>query len=110
MKDLIDDINSIDGVKNAKFLDDRRIKINLYSKKVPGREAHKIKGDLKSISQNLSNTLSQCIGDSIKSWEWIIKPSKKYDRKTGITSQVSDSRPVGHKPAAYKVHVKKTSS
>jgi len=107
MQDLISTINEIKGVKNVKKRSGPTLKINLYSREIPSREAEKIRGDLRKISQKIRDRLEKAREKSvINGWNWIQKPEKKYD-ETGIrTEKISDRKEVGHKPPFYTISIK----
>lgn len=106
MKEVIHDINSIEGVKNVKRFSGPVLKINLFSRPIPGSEAEEISGDLRKISQKIRNSLDDGrTSGSFDGWEWIIKPDKKYQETKLGNRKVSDRKDKGHKPAFYKVSI-----
>lgn len=106
MESLLTDLRKIAGVKAVRKRSGPTLKIELFSKEVPGGEVEKIMGDLRSISQQISNTLTESReGSEIKAWNWIQTPEKKYS-ETGVrTEKVTDRKPVGHQPAYYTVSI-----
>jgi len=106
MESVIEKLNSIKGIKNVRKLGANQLEINLFSEKVPGREAEKISGNLKKISQKISSKLSEQSG--IQNWEWVQKPSNVYDETPVKTEKVSDRKKVGHKPAKYLIFIRKS--
>lgn len=106
MQDLIEEINDVQGVKSVKRRSGPTLKVNLYSREIPGREAEELQGDLRKISPKIRHRLEQAREKSlIDGWNWIQKPEKKYD-ETGIrTEKISDRREVGHKPPFYTISI-----
>lgn len=106
MQDLIEEINDVQGVKSVKRRSGPTLKVNLYSREIPGREAEELQGDLRKISPKIRQRLEQAREKSlIDGWNWIQKPEKKYD-ETGIrTEKISDRREVGHKPPFYTISI-----
>ena len=79
MKNTIQELRDIKGVKNVKKQSGPVLKINLFSRKIKGSEVEEIKGDLRKISQSIKNTLDEAkTTDEFNGWEWIVKPEKKY--------------------------------
>ena len=105
MENLTGELNSIKGIKSVKKLSSNQLEINLFSEKIPGREAEKINGNLKKISQKISLKLSEQSG--IRNWEWVQKPSNVYDETPIKTEKVTDRKKIGHKPAKYLIFVRK---
>ena len=106
MKQLIKQLNEVQGVKNVKRRGGPTLRINLFSRKIPGREAEEIEGDLRKIAPKIRVRLEEAEESSeIKAWNWIQKPQKKYD-ETGVqTEKVNDRKAVGHKPPYYTVSI-----
>lgn len=106
MDQLLKKLNELDAVKAVKRRSGPTLKIELFSREVPGREAEKIPGDLRKISQQIRNTLEESReGSEIKAWNWIQKPEKKYRNRARNTETVSDREAIGHKPAYYTVSI-----
>ncbi len=106
MKQLISEIREIQGVKNVKKQSGPVLKVNLFGRPVPNSEAVEIKGDLRKISQKLRNQLDQAQENSeITSWEWIVKPQKKYTDSSPRDLNVSDRKDKGHKPGYYRINI-----
>jgi len=106
MRSLIQNLNELEGVKNVKKRSGPTLRINLFSRPVPGREVEEVSGDLQSISQKLRNALEKAKENSeIQSWNWVQKPKKKYDDTPIQTHKVSDRKEIGHKPAYYTVSI-----
>jgi len=101
MQDLVENLRSVDGVKNVKRQGEDVLMINLFCREVPGsEEVVDVQGDLRSISQKLVNVLDSEVSGS---WSWMVKPEKKY-QETGLeTESVSDRKVKGHKPGYYMV-------
>jgi len=109
MKQLIDTLNGIEGVKNVKKRSGPTLRINLFSREIPGREAEKVSGDLRKISQKIRNALDNARENSeIEGWNWIQKPEKQYDQTGLKTENVSDRKEIGHKPGFYTVSVRES--
>ena len=102
MKELVQELTEIEGVKTAKFQGENVLKIKPFSRERKSQDAEKIMGDLRKITPKISNTLDGI--DSVDSWEWNVKPKKRYAEK-GISDSVKDRKPKGHKPAHYLVTV-----
>ncbi len=106
MQELIQELRDIQGVKNVKKQSGPVLKVNLFGRPVPNSEAVEIKGDLRKISQKLRNQLDQAQEKGeISSWEWIVKPEKKYTDSSPRDLKVSDRKDKGHKPAYYRVAI-----
>lgn len=106
MESLLTDLREIDGVAAVRKRSGPTLKIELFSKEIPDAEAEKITGDLRSISQQISNTLTESKESSeIKAWNWIKKPEKMYRETDVKTEKVTDRKPVGHDPAYYTVSI-----
>jgi len=105
MESLLTDLRETEGVKAVKKRSGPTLKIELFSKKIPDTEAEKIIGDLRSISQKISNTLDKAKDSEIKAWNWIQKPEKKYRQTSVKTEKVTDRKPIGHDPAYYTVSI-----
>jgi len=106
MEELLNQLREIKGVKTVKKRSGPTLRINLFSREVPNAEAEKIMGNLKSISQNIRNTLDKARKNSeIKNWNWIQKPEKKYRETRVKTEKVNDRKPVGYEPSYYTVSV-----
>ena len=108
MEKLLANLRDIKGVKAVKKRSGPTLKIKLYSKEIPDTEAGKIMGDLRSISQQISNTLTESKEKrEINAWNWIQKPEKKY-RKTSVkTEKVTDRKATGHEPTYYTASIQK---
>lgn len=107
MKDVLSKLREVEGVKNVKRQSGPVLRINLFSREIKGSEAEEIRGDLRSISQNIRRVLDKCKSNGeFKSWEWIVKPEKQYqETKLGRNRKVSDRKAKGHKPAYYRVSI-----
>ena len=106
MKQLIEKLQEVEGVKAVRREGDSVLKIQLFTQEIPGSEAVTIRGDLRSISQNIVNTLNSQKGDDYGRWNWIQKPEKKYQETSlGRKSSVTDRKEKGHKPGFYKVSI-----
>jgi len=106
MKKLLSELNNVQGVKNVKRRSGPTLRINLFTTEIPGREAEKVKGDLRKISPKIRARLEDAKEKGeIEVWNWIQKPEKQYCQ-TGIdTEKVSDRKAIGHKPAYYTVSI-----
>ena len=106
MEELLKQLNEIEGVKTVKRRSGPTLKLELFSREIPDAEAEKIMGNLRSISQNIRNTLDRAKENSeIKSWNWIQKPEKKYRETRVKTEKINDRKPVGHEPAYYTLSI-----
>ena len=106
MQDLIEEINDVQGVKSVKRRSGPTLKVNLYSREIPGREAEELQGDLRKISPKIRHRLEQAREKSlIDGWNWIQKPEKKYDETWIRTKKISDRKEVGHKPPFYTISI-----
>lgn len=108
MEELIQEIKEITGVKNVKKQSGPVLRINLFSKDIKGTETSEIKGNLRKITPRVKTLLDQSRKNGvISSWEWIVRPKKKY-RETSIgKTSISDKKPKGHKPDYYRVSIQK---
>ena len=102
MKEIVQKLNEIEGIKSTRFQGEKVLKIKPFSRKRKGQDAEKIMGDLRKITPRISSTLDSI--DSLDSWEWNVKPKKRYAEK-GISDSVKDRKPKGHKPAHYLVTI-----
>lgn len=103
MEQLPEKIQEIKGVKNVRR-NGAGLKIELFTDKVRGADAEKIKGDLRKISQKLRSELEDARQKGeIKAWEWNIKPQKRY-QDAGIGG-VTDRKEKGHNPAHYNITI-----
>ncbi|QGA80490.1 hypothetical protein [Candidatus Nanohalobium constans] len=108
MEHLINELSGIKGVKNVKKYNQKVLEVNLFSREVPGSEAEEISGDLRKISQNIRNTLEEHRKKGkIQNWEWMNKPEKQYEETRLGTDKIKDRKEKGHKPAYYRISVKK---
>lgn len=108
MEQLIKDLREIDGVKAVRRQSGPVLKIELFHQEIPNSEAVKIQGDLRSISQNIVNTLNEARNEEVfESWEWVRKPEKKYQETSlGQNRSVSDRKAKGHRPGFYRVSIR----
>ena len=53
MEKVIEDLRSIDGVKNVRRQSGPVLRIELFSREIPGSEAVEIRGDLRCSSQRI---------------------------------------------------------
>jgi len=106
--ELTDELSSLEGVKYVKHQSDNLLRIELFSREIPGTEAEDIPADLRSLSQQVSNTLNQAStqGD-IKRWNWVEKPEKQYQDRSHRGVKVSDRQSAGHKPAHYTISIQR---
>lgn len=105
MEKLIDQLSEIKGVKSVRRLSDDVLRVELFSREIPGSELVEIKGDLRSISGKISSTLGDNVDEgSIDNWNWIEKPRKRYD-ETSLGDSVTDRKPKGHRPGHYQIEI-----
>lgn len=110
MEELLKALHEIKGVKSIKRQSGPVIKVNLFSRKIPNSEAHQISGDLRKISQKLRNELEDARKNNvIDSWEWIVKPQKKYTETSLGKDKITDRKDKGHKPAYYRISIEEVS-
>lgn len=108
MPDMFDSIRELDYVRNVKNMSDATIRINLFARDVGDSELKEIKGDLRSISQNIVRELNKLKEEGeINGWKWMEKPEKKYQETALGRSKVKDRKPKGHKPGYYRVYINK---
>jgi len=108
MEKLLENLRSIEGVKTVKLQSGPVLKIDLFSKEIPGIEAEEIRGDLRKISPKIRNRLEKARKNSeISSWNWIRKPQKQYAETNIGTEKVSDRKPKGHRPPYYTVSIQR---
>ncbi|WEL23325.1 hypothetical protein [Candidatus Nanohalovita haloferacivicina] len=107
MKQLIDKLRDIDGVKAVRKQSGPVLKIELFHREIPNSEAVEIRGDLRSISQNIVNILDEARNEGeFESWEWVRKPQKRYQETSlGRNRSVSDRKAKGHRPGFYRVSI-----
>jgi hypothetical protein len=106
MKELISELNKIEGVRTARMQGEKLLKIEPYAREQRNQEAKKIAGDLKKITPEIKNVLDS--SSEVNQWEWNAKPKKRY-KENEINNSVTDRKPKGHKPAHYLVTVHKES-
>ena len=104
MKDIVQKLTEIEGIKTVRPKGESVLKIKPFSRERKGQDAEKIVGDLRKITPKISNTLDSM--DSIDSWEWNVRPKKRY-AETGVSDSVNDRKAKGHRPAHYIVTVHK---
>lgn len=103
MEQLPGKLQEIKGVKNVRR-NGAGLKIELFTDKVRGADAEKIKGDLRKISQKLRNELEEARKRSeVKAWEWNVRPQKRY-QDAGIGG-VTDRKEKGYRPAYYSITI-----
>lgn len=103
---VIDDLRGIDGVKAVRRQSGPVLRIELFSREIPGSEAVEIRGDLRSISQSIAGVLDDASNNSVfNSWEWIVRPEKKYQETSLGSGSVSDRKDKGHRPGYYRVSI-----
>ena len=106
MQEVIEELRSIEGVKNVRRQSGPVLKIELFSREIPGSEAVEIRGDLRTISQKIVNSLDEASSNEVfDSWEWIVRPEKKYQETSLGRRKVSDRKDKGHRPGYYRVSV-----
>jgi hypothetical protein len=108
MEDLIQDLLEIDGVKNVKRHGGPVLRINLFSREIPGSEAEEIRVDLRKVTPKIKSCLDDARqnGD-ISGWEWIVRPEKQYQETSLGRSKVSDRKAKGYDPSYYRVSIDK---
>lgn len=106
MQEVIEELRSIEGVKNVRRQSGPVLKIELFSREIPGSDAVEIHGDLRTISQKIVNSLDEASSKEVfDSWEWIVRPEKKYQETSLGRGKVSDRKDKGHRPGYYRVSV-----
>jgi len=106
VKDFIQKLRGIEGVDNVKREKGPVLKINLFSREVPGSEAVEISGDLRKISQKIRHKLDEGVSEGVfDGWEWIVKPEKQYQETKLGKKKISDRKAKGHKPGYYRVSI-----
>lgn len=106
MEEVIEELREIKGVKNVRKQSGPVLRIELFSREIPGSEAVEIRGDLRSISQRIVSALDEASSNGVfDSWEWIVRPEKQY-QETGLgRGSVSDRKEKGHRPGYYRVSI-----
>lgn len=106
MEEVIEQLRSIEGVKNMRRQSGPVLKIELFSREISGSEAVEVRGDLRSISQRIVSVLDKASSEGVfDSWEWVVRPEKQY-REAGLGhGSISDRKEKGHKPGYYRVSV-----
>ena len=102
MKSLVEDISELEGVRSVRKVGEGQFKIKHYSREVKGSDLVRIRGDLRSISQKISNKLDSL--DVLDGWEWTEKPSKKYTENN--INSITDNKSKGYKPGYYIITVR----
>ena len=102
-----DPIRELDYIKNVKNMSDSTIKINLFTRDIGSSDLVEIKGDLRSIGQNISSELNSLKKKGeISGWKWMEKPEKKYQETSLGNEKISDRKPRGHRPGYYRVFIR----
>jgi hypothetical protein len=103
---FLEDLRQVDGVKYVKRKSGGTLRIDLFSREIPGREAEDIQCDLRKTSQRLSSRLDDAVkSGEIGGWSWVEKPQKQYRDSSPDSVQVSDRQGAGHKPSHYTVNL-----
>lgn len=106
MDDLIEDLLDIEAVKNVKRQGDSVLRINLFSREIPGSEAEEIMADLRTVTPKIKSRLDKARKEThISGWEWMIRPEKQYQETSLGRSKVSDRKSKGYKPSYYQVSI-----
>lgn len=107
MDEVVEELRGLEGVKAVRRFSGS-LRIELFSRPIPGTEMVEIEGDLRKISQGIRQIMEDArAGDIIEGWEWMKKPEKKYEETTLGKQKVSDRKDKGHKPGFYRVSVRK---
>lgn len=106
MEETTHRLRQIEGVKTVRSRDGT-LKIELFSRELPGGDTWEIKGNLRKIGPKIADRLDKAVKNSeIQGWNWIQKPEKQYT-ETGIkTEKISDRKSRGHRPPYYTVSIK----
>lgn len=102
MDELIQDIRDIEGVKAVRKFSGS-LRIELFSRPIPGSENVEISGDLRKISQQLRKVFEEAReAGTIDGWNWTVKPEKEYSDSSPVDG-VSDRSSKGYDRGFYRV-------
>ena len=111
MDELIENLLDIQAVKSVKRQGNSVLRIDLFSREIPGSEAEEIKADLRKVTPKIKARLESSRKEKeISGWEWMVRPEKQYQETSLGKSKVSDRKSKGYKPSHYKVAVEHSSS
>jgi len=106
MKELITELREVEGVKNVKKQSGPVLRVNLFGKELPNSESKIIHGDLQKISQKLRNILEEFRkSEEISSWQWIVRPEKRYNETQLGKGKVTHRKDKGHRPGYYRISI-----
>jgi hypothetical protein len=106
MKNIIQDLLEIKGVKSVKRQSGPVLRINLFSREIKGSDASDIQGNLRKITPRIKSTLDNGRKNGVFSgWEWIVRPEKQYQETSLSRDSISDRKAKGHKPDYYRVSI-----
>ncbi len=106
MKDLIEELLDLDGVKSVRKFNDSVLRIELHSRRVPDTELFEVSGDLRKISQQIRSCLEEARQNKeFSTWEWMTKPEKKYQKTSLGRKKINDRKSIGHNQDYYEVSV-----
>ncbi len=106
MEELVEELLDLEGVKSVRRFNDSVLRVELYSRSIPGSELFEISGDLRKISQKIRSCLEQARQNRVfSSWEWVVKPEKKYQKTSLGRKKVKDRKGIGYKKDYYEISV-----
>lgn len=102
MEEVFGKLREFEGVKSVKR-HSGTLRIDLFSRPIPGSEAEETPEDLRSISQKLGNIFDNAHSEGLlSSWEWMVKPEKQYTDSSPVEN-ISDRKDKGYRPSHYRV-------
>lgn len=105
MEELIQKLLEIDSIKAVKRQGENTLKLELFTREIPGSENVEIKGDLRTVAPKIRSKLENARETGvINGWNWIEKPEKKYQSRS-LGTNVSDRKEKGYRPGYYLVSI-----
>ena len=102
MDELIVKLRKIEGVKAVRKFSGS-LRVELFSRPIPGSENVEISGDLRKISQQLRKVFEEARDSgAINGWNWTVKPEKEYKDSSPVEG-VSDRSSKGYDRGFYRI-------
>ncbi|PSH02474.1 MAG: hypothetical protein BRC26_00375 [Nanohaloarchaea archaeon QH_8_44_6] len=102
MDEVVGELRGLEGVKAVRRFSGS-LRVELFSRPVQGSDVVEISGDPRRISQGIRSVFEDARKEGIvESWEWVVKPEKKY-RDSSPVDGVSDRSAKGYDRGFYRV-------
>ncbi|AOV94895.1 hypothetical protein AQV86_03140 [Nanohaloarchaea archaeon SG9] len=102
MEKVVGELKGLEGVKAVRRFSGS-LRVELFSRPVSGSDVVEISGDLRRISQEVRSVLEDARKEGVmESWEWVVKPEKKY-RDSSPVDGVSDRSVKGYDRGFYRI-------